>query len=131
MSNRYRTVAAIVLALPLIVFGANYFLNLFPLPPLDDSPGSALLDAMRRGGLMSYVAGSHVATGALLLVGATRFVAGLLQLPITIGMVCFHLSMQPAGVAPAVVMLLLNLLVVADSARLRQLLSPAASVRRV
>lgn len=130
MTARWRTVAAIVLALPLLVFGSTYFLNLFPLPPLDDSPGSALLDAMRRGGLMSFIADSHVVTGVLLLVRSTRFVAGLLQLPITIGMVCFHVSMQPAGVAPAAVMLALNLLAVADSARLRLLTMPAASARR-
>lgn len=127
MSPRWRTGAAIVLSLPLAIFGSNYFLNLFSIPMDDGSTGTALLDAMRRGGLMSYVAGSHVVTGILLLVRPTRFAGALLQLPITIGMVCFHLSMQPAGLPPAAVMLVLNLVAVADIQRLRMLLSPGAS----
>jgi hypothetical protein len=59
-SRRARTAAAVVLALPLLVFGSNYFLGVFPLPPNDGSTGAALLDAMRSGGLMSWIAASHV-----------------------------------------------------------------------
>jgi hypothetical protein len=59
--------------------------------------------------------------GALLLVPRTRFVAALLQLPITIGMVACRLTMLPAGIAPAAVMLLLNLGVLSEPSRLRGL----------
>ena len=58
--NILRTVSAVLLAIPLIVFGGNYFLHLFPLPPGDGAVGDQLLQAMRDGGLMAPIAFSHV-----------------------------------------------------------------------
>lgn len=115
--HKFRLISAILLALPLIVFGGNYFLQLFELPGGDLSAGTELLQAMRDGGLMAAIAGSHVAVGLLLLVPTTRFPAALLQLPISLGMVAFHFTMMPAGLAVAGVLLLLNLCVLADPKR--------------
>jgi len=55
-----RIISAVLLALPLLVFGDNYFLHLFPMPPGDGSAGDQLLQAMRTGGLMTPIAFSHV-----------------------------------------------------------------------
>ena len=125
--NRLRATAAVLLALPLVVFGSNYFLHFFPLPPGDGSSGAQLLQAMRDGGLMAPLAFSHVVTGVMMLVPRTRFAGALLQLPITIGMVAFHLTMLPSGLVMAGPMLLLNLLAVAEPARLRSLVSAPRS----
>jgi hypothetical protein len=96
-----RTVAAVLLALPLIMFGSNYFLDLCPLPLGDGSSGAQLPQTMRDGGLMAPLAFSHVVTAILMLVPRTRFLGGLLQLPITIGIVAFHGTMQPRCSVPA------------------------------
>jgi hypothetical protein len=122
--QKLRLVCAVLLALPLVVFGSNYFLHLFPLPQSDDV-GSRLLQAMRDGGLMSMVAFSHVVAGVLLLVPRTRFLGALLQLPMTIGIVAFHLTMQPAGLAMGAILLLLNLGALADPPRVRALVEKA------
>lgn len=115
---------AILLALPLLAFGGNHFLHLFEVPdPEGAQAGVDVLQAMRDGGLMAPIAASHVVIGALLLVPATRFAAGLLQLPMSVGIVAFHVTMLPEGTGPGVVMLVLNAMVVADPARLRALLS--------
>lgn len=119
--HKLRLASAVLLALPLLVFGSNYFLHLFALPPGDGSAGAKLLDAMREGGLMSAVAFSHVAAGALLLVPRTRFLGALLQLPMSLGIVAFHATMQPAGLAVGLVLLLLNAGALADRDRLLQL----------
>lgn len=116
--NKIRTVSTILLAIPLIVFGSNYFLHLFPLPPGDGSSGAQLIQAMRDGGLMAAIALSHVVAGILLVVPRTRFLGGLLQLPMSLGIVAFHITMLPAGLAVAIPLLLLNLGVIADLARL-------------
>jgi putative oxidoreductase len=115
-----RAAAAVLLALPLIVFGGNYFVGAFPLPPGDGSAGDKLLQAMRSGGLMSPLAFSHVVTGVLMLVPRTRFIGALLQLPISLGMVAFHVTMLPSGLVLAGPMLMLNLIALEPS-RLRLL----------
>jgi hypothetical protein len=123
--KKLQTITAILLAIPMIVFGSNYFLKLFPLPEGDGSPGAQILDAMRAGGLMSLIAFSHVAAGVLLVVPRTRFLGALMQLTMTLGITSFHLTMNRAGLAMAIVLLLLNLGALADPTRLRDLVEPA------
>jgi putative oxidoreductase len=125
--NIVRAVSAVLLALPLLVFGGNYFLHVFELPTGDGLAGDQLLQAMRAGGLMSAVAISHIVVGALLLIPRTRFLGALLQLPVSIGIVAFHVTMMPAGLVTAVPLLLLNLGALADWPRLRSLVDNAPS----
>jgi len=77
---------------------------------------------MRAGGLMAPIAASHVLIGLLLLIPRTRFAAALLQLPMTLGILAFHVTMLPEGTPIAVVMLALNSVVLAQRTRLRALL---------
>jgi hypothetical protein len=116
-----RTVCAVLLALPLLVFGLNYFLHVFAMPSGGQSPGERLLDAMRAGGLMSAIAFSHIVIAVLLLWPRTRFVGALLQLPMTIGIVSFHATMLREGLPMAAILLLLNLGALWDPARLAAL----------
>lgn len=119
-----KTLAAVLLALPLIVFGANEFLSYFELPEGDGSQGDLLLRSMHDGGLMTWIALSHVVVGVLVLVPRTRFLGALVQLPITLGMLAFHATMLPAGVGMAAVMLVLNVFLLLDAQRLQGLLDP-------
>ena len=120
--NKLRLGAAILLALPLIVFGGNWFLNLFALPePQGAQAGLDLLQAMRDGGLMTWVSASHVAVGVCLLLPSLRFLGALLQLPLSLGIVAFHATMLPEGLGLAIGMLALNAVVLMDAPRLRAL----------
>jgi hypothetical protein len=120
--SKLRTGAALLLALSFIIFGANYFLEFFPVPAGDGSAGDRLLQAMREGGLMKYIAFSHVVAGILIVFARTRFLGALLQLPMVIGIMSFHMSMLPAGVGFAAILLLLNVIVLADPMKWRRLL---------
>ena len=120
--NKLRIGAAWLLALPLLVFGANNFLGFFPLPEGDGSAGDQLLQSMHSGGLMTWIALSHVVIGVLLIVPRTRFAGAVLQLPLSLGILAFHGTMLPAGLGPAIFMLVLNLVLVADAKRVRSLL---------
>ncbi len=116
-----RTIAAMLLALPLIVLGSNKFFNLFEIKQEGESEGHLLLQAINDGNLMYPIALSHVFVGIALLIPKTRFAAALLQLPITLGIVSFHITMLPEGVAIAASLLLLNLLTLSDQKRLESL----------
>jgi hypothetical protein len=74
---------------------------------------------------MTWLATGHALLGMLLLLPRTRFAAGMLQLPVTLGIVAFNLTMFPAGVALALGMLAVNLAVVLRPADLHRLLATA------
>lgn len=125
--KKLRIVCAVLLALPLIVFGGNFFAELFPVDRTGESAGERLLSAMCDGGLMGAIAASHVLVGAMLLVPRLRFLGALLQLPITLGIVAFHASMMPAGLGVALVLLVLNLGVLSERSRILKLIAPGST----
>lgn len=119
---RPSTVCAVLLALPLLGSTANTLFG-FVDPPSGDSAGERFLASMRENGLWEALSLGHLAVGILLLIGRTRFAAGLVQLPLSIGIVAFNVLLFPPGIALAIVMLALNLGVVSDPPKLRSLLA--------
>jgi hypothetical protein len=83
-------------------------------------------ELIRDGGLMDWLAAGHLLLGILLLLPRTRFAAGVIQLPVTVGIVAFNASMYPRGVPLAIAMLVVNLGVVLNARDLRRLLAPPA-----
>ncbi len=121
--SKVRLVSALLLAVPLIGSTVNH-LTKWVKPPLDDgSDGARMWALIRDGGLMDWLAAGHFAIGLMLLLPQTRFAAGMLQLPITIGIVAFNVTMFPHGVPLALGMLAVNLGVVADRRRIGRLLA--------
>lgn len=70
---------------------------------------------------MLWIALGHGAVGVSLLVPRLRLLAALLQLPVTLGIVAFNLTLYPPGVPLALAMLVANLILTLDPARLRLL----------
>ena len=62
-------------------------------------------EIIRGDGLMDWLAAGHLVLAILLLVPRTRFAAGFAQLPITVGIVAFNVTMFPSGVPLALGML--------------------------
>lgn len=120
---RIRLACALLLAVPLIGSTVNHLFK-WVKPPLDDgSDGARMWAIIRDGGLMDWLAAGHFLIGVMLLWHRTRFAAGLLQMPITIGIVAFNVTMFPHGVPLALGMLTVNLGVVADRERIERMLS--------
>jgi hypothetical protein len=92
----------------------------------DGSRGAQMWELIRDGGLMDWLAVGHLLLGIMLLVPRTRFAAGVMQLPITIGIVAFNVTMFPRGIPLAIGMLVVNLGVVLQPRDLRRLLAPSA-----
>ena len=121
-----QAVSAALLSVPLIGSAANHAFKWFSPPMSDGSRGAEIWELIRDGGLMDWLAVGHLALGILLLVPRTRFAAGVMQLPITIGIVAFNVTMFPSGIALAIAMLVVNLGVVLAPRDLRRLLAPSA-----
>ena len=124
--RRLQALSALLLSVPLIGSAANHVFKWVKPPMSDGSRGAQMWELIRDGGLMDWLAVGHLLLGILLLVARTRFAAGVMQLPITIGIVAFNATMFPRGVALAIGMLVVNLCVVLQPRDLRRLLAPSA-----
>lgn len=124
--RRLQAFCALLLSVPLIGSAANHAFKWVKPPMSDGSRGAQMWELIRDGGLMDWLAVGHLLLGILLLVPRTRFAAGVMQLPITIGIVAFNSTMFPRGVALAIGMLVVNLCVVLQPRDLRRLLAPSA-----
>jgi len=124
--RRLQAFCALLLSVPLIGSAANHVFKWVKPPMSDGSRGAQMWELIRDGGLMDWLAVGHLLLGILLLVPRTRFAAGVMQLPITIGIVAFNATMFPRGVALAIGMLVVNLCVVLQPRDLRRLLAPSA-----
>ncbi|MFT5731395.1 MAG: hypothetical protein ACI8WY_000058 [Planctomycetota bacterium] len=125
--EKLRVIAALLLSVPLFGSTLNHLFH-FTEPPLDDgSVGAQMWTIIRDNGLMDWLAAGHLVLGLMLLIPRTRFAAGVLQLPITLGIVAFNVSMFPKGVPLALAMLLLNLAVVANGRAMARLIQPDSS----
>ena len=125
--RRLQAFSAILLSVPLIGSAANHVFKWVKPPMSDGSRGAQMWELIRDGGLMDWLAVGHLLLGILLLVPRTRFASGVMQLPITIGIVAFNATMFPRGVALAIGMLVVNLCVVLQPRDLRRLLAPSAN----
>ena len=121
-----QSISAVLLSVPLIGSAINHAFKWVKPPMSDGSRGAQMWELIRDGGLMDWLAVGHLLLGILLLVPRTRFAAGVMQLPITIGIVAFNATMFPRGVALAIGMLVVNLGVVLQPRDLRRLLAPSA-----
>jgi hypothetical protein len=121
-----QAVSAVLLSVPLIGSAANHAFKWVDPPMGDGSRGAQMWELIRDGGLMDWLAVGHLLLGILLVVPRTRFAAGVMQLPITIGIVAFNVTMYPRGIPLAIAMLVVNVGVVMQPRDLRRLLAPAA-----
>ena len=126
IQRHLQAISAILLSVPLIGSAANHVFKWVKPPLSDGSRGAQMWELIRDGGLMDWLAVGHLMLGILLLVPRTRFAAGVMQLPITIGIVAFNVTMFPRGIALGIAMLVLNLGVVLNPRDIRRLLLPTA-----
>jgi hypothetical protein len=107
--ERLPALARGVLGLVFFVFGLNGFLHFLPQPPAPEAAAQFVGALFASGYVMPIVKGTEVVAGALLL--GNRFVPLALALlaPIVVAIVGFHVSLAPAGIGLALVVLSLEL----------------------
>lgn len=109
-AQRYMPAAARILVGSLFVlFGANFFLNFLPQPPMTGSAGEFLGALVASGYVLAVVKVTELVAGLMLL--TNRFVPLALALlaPVLVGIVGFHLAFAPATGVVGYVLLALEL----------------------
>jgi putative oxidoreductase len=105
-------IARILLGLIFVFFGSNAFLHFLPMPPLPQGVTGEYLHSFFASGYVYAIGGFQVIGGLLLLIG--RFVPlGLTILgAIIVNILLFHILMAPEGIAPGIVVTVLELFLV-------------------
>jgi uncharacterized membrane protein YphA (DoxX/SURF4 family) len=109
---RYLTIIArVLLGLIFFVFGLNGFLHFIPQPakPIPEGAAAFAGALMKTGYMFQLIMGVQLLVGVLLLVN--RFVPLALALiaPIIVGIITFHLFLDPSGILPGSIALVLEL----------------------
>lgn len=104
-------VARYLLGLPLLVFGANAFLNFIPPPPTPLPEGAmAFAGALAQSGYMMPLIGiTHLLVGGLLVMNRFVPLALVLFAPFILNAVLFHVFLEHSGLPMSGVFLALHL----------------------
>jgi len=111
MNSKLTMVLRIVLALVLLIFGANKFFNFMPM----ELPAAAVKffgAMMETGYLVKLIGVTEIVVGLLLLLKKWESFALIVLAPISVNIIFFHLFLAPAAIAPAALVAILNILLI-------------------
>lgn len=108
MNPKILMVARILLGLALIIFGANKFFNFMPAGEMPEAAGS-FFGALASAGFITLIGAVEVVVGLLLIANKWVGFAITALVPLSVGFIMFHLALAPAGIAPALVVVVLHL----------------------
>ena len=104
-------IARILMGIAFTVFGLNGFLHFIPQPktPMPEGAVEFSTALMKSGYLFQMVMATQLLVGILLLLNLFVPLALVLIMPILINIIAFHIFLQPSGIAPGAVLMLLEL----------------------
>src|SRR5437660_7845507 len=102
-------IVRILLGLMFLLFGLNGFLNFIPTPK--DMPQEIMnvMSVLMKAGYMTVVSGAEVLIAVMLLTNCFVPLALALLAPIVVGILTYHIAMQPATIGPGIVVLVMEL----------------------
>ncbi len=115
MNSKLTMALRILLGLILVVFGANKFLDFMPHMEMPEPAGKLMMAMMASGYMLKLVGATEVFVGLLLLVKKWVPLSLVVLAPISINMVLFHLFLAPAGIGPAAIVTIINVILIYDN----------------
>ena len=115
MNSKLTMALRILLGLILVVFGANKFLDFMPHMEMPEPAGKLMMAMMASGYMLKLVGATEVFVGLLLLVKKWVPLSLVVLAPISINMVLFHLFLAPAGIGPAAIVTIINVVLIYDN----------------
>ncbi|HWC61139.1 MAG TPA: DoxX family protein [Verrucomicrobiae bacterium] len=102
-------IARVLLGLMFLLFGLNGFLNFIPVPKDIPQDIITVSMALMKAGYMNVVSAVEIIVAVLLLVNRFVPLALTLLAPILVGILTFHIAIQPSTIGPGIVVTLLEL----------------------
>ncbi|MEA1785914.1 DoxX family membrane protein [Arenibacter sp. GZD96] len=108
MNAKIFLVLRIVFGLFLLIFGANKFLQFMPMGEMSESAG-AYFGALMSAKVLPLVAIIEILAGLALLLNKYAPLMLLILASVSVNAVLFHATLAPEGIAPAALLLILNI----------------------
>src|SRR5712691_6324441 len=104
-------IARILIGLGFTVFGLNGFLHFIPDPktPMPENALALIGGMMKSGYMFPLIFATQLLGGVLLLFNLFVPLALALLMPILVNIIAFHVFLQPAGIGPGAVFMVLEL----------------------
>lgn len=100
-------IARLLLGLIFLVFGLNGFLSFLSMGPMPSGLAGQFVGALAQSHYFWVVAALQVAGGALLILNRFVPLALVLLGPVIVNIILYHVFLNPSGVAPAIVVVIL------------------------
>ena len=88
--------------------GLNKFLNYMPMPEMAEAAGQLMYAFMQAKWLFPLIAVVEIVAGILLITNKFRALGAIMILPVVVGIVLFHLVLDPAGNMISFILLAIN-----------------------
>lgn len=104
-------IARILMGLAFTVFGLNGFFHFIPEPktPMPEGAAAFAGGLMKSGYMFPMIMGTQLLVGILLLINRFVPLALVLIIPVLVNIIAFHIFLQPAGIVPGAVLMLIEL----------------------
>ena len=112
MNSKVFMVLRIILGLMLLVFGLNKFFHFLPDPEGMSADAGAYFGALMSTKTMVLVAVVEVAAGLAFLLNKYGALMAVILMSVSVNAVLFHAALDSANIAPALVLLILNIIVI-------------------
>lgn len=114
MNSTFTKILSLILALILIFFGLNKFVQFefLPLPPVPEEATSFMKSLSATGYVLPLVGIFEIFIGTLLLLRKWVPFALLLLVPISFNVLLFHLFLNMSGILPAILTAFLNIILI-------------------
>ena len=117
-----------ILALILLMFGLNKFLNFMPFPPMPEDANRFMGALMESGYIMYIVAIVEILSGVFLLINKFSNFWLIVIFPILLNAFLFHLFLDIAGIVGALFAISLNIFLIIKSFEVYRVLFTNPSV---
>jgi putative oxidoreductase len=112
MNSNFTKILRLILGLGLIIFGLNKFFGFIPMPELPANAGDFMASLKATGYVLPIVGFLEVVIGLMLLANKSVPFALLLLAPISINILLFHLFLDLPGIAGAIVIAIINVILI-------------------
>ena len=112
MNSNFVKILRVILGLGLVIFGLNKFFGFMPTPLLPEDATSFMSSLQATGYVLPAVGFLEIVIGLMLLVNKAVAFALLLLAPISINILLFHLFLDMTGIAGAIVIAVINVILI-------------------
>ena len=112
MNSNFTKILRIILGLGLVLFGLNKFFSFMPIPELPPDASSFMSSLQATGYVLPALGFLEIIIGVMLVTNKAVAFALLLLAPISSNILLFHLFLDLPGIAGAIVIAVINIVLI-------------------